>query len=330
MKTSLILKHSLNNVLNICLLILLLAGTHFIYAQCPHSKDWGCGGNYLSFPRNEVVYVDIDLRLRNTSEYAQITEALEAWNVENETNGSGVVFDYHYVPTTPTPINILHITNGGLTNIFGKPDPNLLAITTYGRNDGNTNVYDATITFNTEYARNGPRGSPEANQPFYDPNAAGYDTVFKKYAGHEISHTLGVCDIPSDEQQPGKSILNVSPDFCANDICNKLPQGIQECDRKAVSEVIKYNPPPPFPTPRPTATPDNCELFPWDWCADGGGGLGGSGGSGGTGGSGGGYSIRCYDVFKGEYYYGCVQGDPVCRETVFYEYEGLSCEYVAN
>ncbi len=205
MKISLIHKGSLSKIGKIyLLLILLLAGTHFISAQCPSRKESGCPEETLSFPRGEVVYVDIDFRLRNTSQYSQIAAALDEWNRDNETNGSGVIFEYNYMPTTSTPINILHITNDAITNIFDLPDPYIVAQTTFIRHDGISNVYDATITFNTN-ARNGMRGSPTGSQPYYDPNAPGYDTVFAKKTRHEIGHTLGLCDVPRDQQEDGKS-----------------------------------------------------------------------------------------------------------------------------
>jgi predicted Zn-dependent protease len=76
------------------------------------------------------------------------------------------------------------------------------------------------ITFNTDYARAGSRGTPEYNQPYYDPNAAGYDTVFKKKTYHEVGHSLGLCDVVRSLQQPGGSVMNTSVDNCANDVCN--------------------------------------------------------------------------------------------------------------
>lgn len=314
MKTSLIYKGALDNIRKICLLlILLLAGTHLMYAQCPNGPGSGCGLGGISYPRGETVYVDIDFRLRNTSEYTQITAALDEWNHDNESNGSGVFFDYSHVPTTPTPVNTLHITNGPINNIFGRPDPFIMAQTEYGRNDGNQTVYDATITFNTQYARNGERGTPEYFQSYYDQYAPGYDTVFKKKTRHEIGHTLGLCDVPRAEQRFGQSVMNTTELYCANDRCNKQPDSIQACDSAAVSRVLKYNPPPPFPTPRPTPIP-YCEQFPLDCYG------GGSVGSG--------YGGRaCYRVYEPHYYYVGVQGDPNYEVTVEYEYIYSYCTY---
>ncbi len=49
MKTTLTPKNALDKMLKIyLLLILLLAGTHLAYAQCPHPKDEGCSNNFYA------------------------------------------------------------------------------------------------------------------------------------------------------------------------------------------------------------------------------------------------------------------------------------------
>jgi hypothetical protein len=44
-------------------------------------------------------------------------------------------------------------------------------------------------------------------------------------------------------------------------------------------------------------------------------------------GGGGEFGVYCYDVYEASYYYGCVEGDPNCHESVDYKYVGTECEY---
>lgn len=222
--------NSLRCVLSLCFsLAVIIVGACTGYAQCPSAKSTGCSsakGSNLSFPRGQTVYVDIDLRIWNTPQYTQITAALDLWNDANQSNGSGVVFDYGGVPTGPEAVNVLHILNGTLTTRSGDPDPTRAANIRYGRYNSNTGeVYEATITFNTgaALANSSNPSSPYYGQPYYNPNEPDYNTVFLKKTMHETGHGMGLCDVPAAAQQPGHSVMNTGRENCPNDTCGEQP-----------------------------------------------------------------------------------------------------------
>lgn len=310
MRIFFIFKPVLNNLSKICLLlILLLAGTQLINAQCPDSN---CAGTV--FPKGEIVYVDIDFRFRNTPIYSQITAGLDAWNYDNEFNGSEVLFSYNGVPTSGT-YTVMHITSEALTNPYGSPDTTTIAQVSYNGVNELGDIIDATIVFNTNAMASEDIYSPNYNQPYYDPYAPGYDTVFKKKTMHEVGHTLGLCDVSFLYQVNGASVMNRSTEDCVNDSCNTQPLGIQSCNGDAVSRVARYSTPPAFPTPTPTPL-SYCEQFPLD--CTGGADPGGGGGRGGR--------YQCYDVYEEDVSYVCVDGHG-CSETVFYEYLYSYCSF---
>jgi hypothetical protein len=297
---------------------MIVINTEIAYTQqCPSPKSTGCGADNLAFPLGQRVYVDIDFRLTQAQQN-QIRAGLDSWNDANVRNGSGVVFDYGGVPTGPESVNVLHITSGALINVFGAVDTTTIAQINFNRvNNTAGEVYDATLIFNTGNATaSDDPNSRFYRQPYYDPNTAGYDTVFQKNTVHEVGHGMGLCDVPFTDQQAGQSVMNTGRDDCPNDRCNHQPVGVQPCDEDAVSDVPNYQ---PLPTPTPVNTGGGsmsyCEMYPSN-CYGGGGGRG----------NGGGYGGGCYDVYEEHHSYVCVDGHG-CSDTVFYDYQYTYCTY---
>jgi hypothetical protein len=303
-------------ILCFSLVIMTVISTEMAYAQCPSPKSTGCSSNNLAFPLGQRVYVDIDFRLTQAQQ-SQIRAGLDSWNDANVRNGSGVVFDYGGVPTEPGSVNVLHITSGTLTNNDGSVNTTTVAQINYNRlNDAAGEAYDATITFNTGGATaSDDPNSPFYNQPYYNQNASGYNTVFTKKTMHEVGHGMGLCDVPVAQQQAGQSVMNTSRDDCPNDNCGIQPLTVQDCDENAVSDVPNYQ---PLPTPTPTNTGGGgmsyCEMYPSSCYG------------GGYGGGYGGYGGGCYDVYEKDYSYVCVEGHG-CSVTEFYDYLYTYCTY---
>ena len=177
--------------------------------------------------------------ISDTAIQAQIKAAADKWTAANTTNGSGVKFVLGPPPQGASGYSTVNFRTGPLSSG--------IANTSYGCS-GCTNMSSATITFDTSQTN------------FYDPNSAGYDTMFLKQTLHELGHTMGLTDAPNPtgngcNQPDGASVMNYTCD--PNDSANNEPTDVADCDKTAVQTSYPTPTPTPVPTPSPSPTPIN-------------------------------------------------------------------------
>jgi hypothetical protein len=183
------------------------------------------------FIQGDTVYLDLDVRFRGTTIETQVKAGLTEWHEANRNNGSGVTFDTSKtLNQIPQGATILHVSSAAFTNDLGLPERNTRARFTVVRSSG-LHILEATILFNTNAL-----ADPLAFNltPYYDPNSAGYDTIFKKVTMHETGHGMGLNHPLADCQQARASVMNQSvpcPDDAPNDVCNQLPTTVTDCDQ---------------------------------------------------------------------------------------------------
>lgn len=206
-----------------------------------------------AWPRNSTVYVTIGSSLTGTAR-TQAEQALREWNTANSANNrSGVQFVVGPPPAGGGPV--MTINQGPLYQVgnsitpSGNPQtdplsPNVVGLV-QGRTVTTTPLQSATITLNTAAI-----ACPGCG-PFFDPNAAGYDSAFLKILLHEIGHTMGLGEAPGlagdTSQTPRNSVMNQSPVGCPNDGCNvngvpggNVPTTVTGCDNTATNGVLNY------------------------------------------------------------------------------------------
>jgi hypothetical protein len=110
----------------------------------------------------------------------QIRRAIEKWNAENQTNGSGVTFTEVINPgQIPAALNFQNGANP-VTNPDGTTSYEVGHITRNNNPDGTLN--SATIIIDPNL-----RAGVDTT-----PGAPGLDTIFEKVALHEIGHSMGL------------------------------------------------------------------------------------------------------------------------------------------
>lgn len=182
----------------------------------------------------------------------QVSGSLTAWNNLNSQNGSGVYFYDYYAPlegaggsgyvADPTTITY---RAGTLYNSDGSVDTATAARFSVTSNYADGTIHTATLTFNTGGAMAQPgdasQGVPPdpSAGPFYNPNLAGYDTIFQKETGHEIGHGMGLAD--QNAGQNGASIMNGAVANCPNDSCGRKPLNPTPCDSSVVAQEPQYH-----------------------------------------------------------------------------------------
>ncbi len=209
---------------------LLLGGSLLIVLLCwPHpigQAQTGCPPvSNNGFPKCAIVYYSITGF--DSTQSPQITAALSAWTTANQSNNSRVKF---VAGTAPPGGRSLTIRTG--TTVSGAP-----AETTKSPLTGATT--SATITFNLNYTIAGTNPP----QLIYDPNVAGYNTIFRKVMLHELGHTMGLRDEPVGTGNCGGQTLGNS---VMNGICNRndgggaMPTNVQTCDNQSVNSETLY------------------------------------------------------------------------------------------
>ncbi|MGH9940836.1 MAG: hypothetical protein ACRD9R_00565 [Pyrinomonadaceae bacterium] len=201
----------------------------------------GCAplaGNDVRGWARGTVYYDVSGLPSPAREEA--VRAFEAWSAANTTNGSGVRFQ---PSSQQNPANFT-VTVGNAGGNAGRTD--------IPRNPGGpTTSAIAVIDLN--------------NRAAFDPARPNYnDAVFGTML-HEIGHSMGLADTPSDRNNPncggqtrGQSVMN---GHCGvNDSGGNVPDRIQDCDNRSVNQNPQYQPPTPVSTPTPPSeTGTSCE-----------------------------------------------------------------------
>jgi len=154
----------------------------------------------------------------------QAINALNAWNVANTQNNSGVAF---------VAADSGHPATLKLT--VGVPDGGVVANTKIDPNPGSSSATSAEVTIN-------------ANDPnHFNSGVTGYNLALFKTFLHEIGHTMGLADIPLPNTSPsawcggqtgGQSIMNA---LCGvNDTGGNMPSSITPCDQGSVFQNPQY------------------------------------------------------------------------------------------
>jgi hypothetical protein len=199
--------------------------------SCPTTKT-------TSWAKGKTVYYNYG-NITDPAIQSQIKAAADKWNAANGGNGSGVSFVLGPPPQGATGYGTITFQTG---TVSGG-----IANTSYSGVNGTT-FTGATITFDT------------SQQAVYDPNSAGYDTMFLKQALHELGHTMGLDHPPNPtgngcDQTDGASVMNYACD--TNDSANNMPTDVTTCDNQTVNQRPEFKPT-PTPTPEPSPTPQNC------------------------------------------------------------------------
>ncbi|HVF48575.1 MAG TPA: hypothetical protein VNA19_00730 [Pyrinomonadaceae bacterium] len=163
-------------------LVFLLAAPFLIHAQCPEELVGP------SFAEGEIYYVDIDVRYHGTTIESQIRQAASEWTYENtHHNTSNVRFQViESWNDVPAGANVLHVSERAFTDPnSGGANPYTYASIVPVRRVGTT-LREATIFFNTN-----SRADPLHSDPYFNPNAAGYDSIYNKVTKHEIGTGWG-------------------------------------------------------------------------------------------------------------------------------------------
>lgn len=185
---------------------------------CPPQSTKSAG-----WPRDSVVRYDVSSL--PPALQTQAINALNAWNVANTQNISGVTFvaaDSNH-PATFT-------FNVGVPNT-----PGAAADTGIAPIEGTNSAKTAELVI-------------DANNPdHFRPSVPGYNAALFKTFLHEIGHTMGLGDIPQPNTSPsawcggqtsGQSIMN---SLCGvNDSGGNMPTSITPCDQGSVFQNPQY------------------------------------------------------------------------------------------
>ena len=222
------------------LLVSLFGGISLVRAQdgCPQSSG------ARTFLPGHKYYVYVNPFLRGTTKETQIRQALDQWSYDNtHKNGSGVTFDY----TTsrhdwPAGAFFVEFHEEAFADEAGNPreEPGAVFDTIHVVG---AYLAEVRIIFNSNAVVDPARNFyPDGGGPYYDPNQAGYDSIYAKVSRHELGHGMGL-DHPASGVLAGSVMNGKLP--CANDKCNWLPFFITDCDNQKVSEEFAPPPPPP-------------------------------------------------------------------------------------
>ena len=223
------------------LLGLVFSGLWIALAQndpCP-----GIDESYVLWERGSTVYVELDYRFDPVQRENIIAGFASLNHANTHFNNSGVTYDTTTPPSSrQSPYNQVNVTFGILYNSDGTINYNSNSRIVPGPTQpGNQ---QATIIFNTESRI----GSVATGEPYFNPNAPGYASVYRKIIRHEVGHGQGL-DHPTG-QQPGQSIMNIARD-CVNDNCGELPDDLMPCDNNRINSIPAYATPTPTPPPPP-------------------------------------------------------------------------------
>lgn len=184
-----------------------------------------------------TVYVNFG-NITDEAQKQQIIAAINSWNTANQQNNSRVQFSLQSAPPGAATLTFQNGTSSGSNAAHTDTVIQTGAVS-------NT-VLSATVTFYLQ-------GQTPGGNPIYSANDAGYDTIFRKLALHEIGHTMGLDEAPVPasgycDQPDGATVMN---GYCGtNDQGNNYPIEVQPCDNNNINSI--YDPPPPTPEPTPT------------------------------------------------------------------------------
>ena len=186
-------------------------------AACP-----GRNSTFAGWPQDSIVRFDVSSL--PPAVQAQAINALNAWNVANGQNNSGVTF---VAADSQHPAQLFF-------QVGVPPSGNAAVTTPTPAPDGSEG---AEVTINAN------------NTAFFDPNVTGYNAAFFKAFLHEIGHTMGLDDTPvpnplaspagrCGDQELGASIMNA---LCGiNDSGHNMSPFISPCDQGSVFQNPLY------------------------------------------------------------------------------------------
>ena len=189
-----------------------------------------------------TVYYSLDSSLDASpgGQQDQIKKGLAAWTTANASNASNVAF-LAADQTHPATLTFQANTQQSSVPAGWANNPSL-------NSSGNI---ASPITVNI-YVNARVSCGTTLTCAIYNPNVAGYDTIFQKVAEHEIGHGMGLDDVAQDAtktcggQTAGASIMN-GIGWANDTTCNALPIQPVPCDNNTVSSEPNYpaSPPPP-------------------------------------------------------------------------------------
>lgn len=205
-------------------ILVIAASTPIIpeYAQtgCPPVSNNG-------WPKCVIVYYTISGF--DSSQKTQLLNAFTSWNSANRTNNSKVKFQQD---PGGAAFFVYQLTVQTGTIGVGAP-----AIT--NKDTGTGAISSATITFDLQAK------VPNTNNLVFDPNIAGYNTIFQKVMLHELGHTMGLKDEPIGSGNCGGQSAN---NTVMNAVCNhndtggRMPTSVAGCDNQSVNSETLYPP----------------------------------------------------------------------------------------
>lgn len=211
------------------LLCLMVSGAPIGQPQssvCPPTTNDG-------WPKNTVVYYTFNSNL-TPGQQSQIQNALNAFNIANQSNNSCVSFVAG--PAPPNAINPRTIIFQHRTLAAGNPPKTITVLDSTGA------AKSATVTIN-------PSSTYSSGVAIFNPTKPGYSTIYQKVALPEIGHTMGLDHTPYNNtiscvgQVAGGSIMNLpcgtndAPIFGQPSI---MPTSVTSCDNQRISSQSRY------------------------------------------------------------------------------------------
>lgn len=191
----------------------------------------------LHWAQGQTVYYMLDSSIATDDIKTPVWNAITAMNNAASQNGSGITF---------APADADYGPNVGFSTTADASNQHPAGWVERPITDSRGNIIGPVQIYFNLGAMGTDLGGTLYND--YDLAAPGYDTIFEKETEHELSHSLGLNDVPMDVTQPcggqtpGGSVMN-GP--CgSNDSYGNMPVSLTPCDNNVVNNSV-YNPQPP-------------------------------------------------------------------------------------